>query len=162
MQLEQLFYLDQWEKDPAFSRFIPTVYEPIGFAWRDFFEQEFVQRFNGLMIRGSEEVSTVFLAVFPTEDVLDRFLSESSPGDLLFMHHPLVMECGDPRGPWGRGFLPIKQEHLEAIRAKELSVYTCHLPMDTSRPIGTTSAMAEALNARLIKPFWQAGNGMWE
>ncbi len=157
--LERLFRVNEWEKDPGFSRFIPMVYDPLGFLWQDFFEPEFTNRFNGFMLRGREEVNTVFLAVFPTDEVLDRFIAESSPGDLLFMHHPLVMECGDPRGQWGRGFLPINWEHLEAIRAKELSVYTCHLPMDTSREIGTTSAMAEALGAEFMEPFWEAGNG---
>jgi putative NIF3 family GTP cyclohydrolase 1 type 2 len=74
------------------------VYDPIQYAWRENFEQEFNQLFNGLMIKGNEEVGRVFLAVFPTDDVLTRFICEGKPGDLLFMHHPLVMECGDPRG----------------------------------------------------------------
>ena len=47
------------------------------------------------MMHGSENVNKVFLAVFPTDDVLETFISQSTPGDLLFMHHPLVMECGD-------------------------------------------------------------------
>ena len=46
------------------------------------------------MMHGSENVNKVFLAVFPTDDVLETFISQSTPGDLLFMHHPLVMECG--------------------------------------------------------------------
>ncbi|MCG6197419.1 Nif3-like dinuclear metal center hexameric protein, partial [Anoxybacillus sp. LAT_38] len=122
--------------DPGFSRFIPMVYEPVGFDWQRFFEAEFVRRFNGLMLRGREQVHTVFLAVFPTDEVLKRFLDESVPGDLLFMHHPLLMECGDPRGRWGRGFVPIRRDLLLALKEKELSVFTCHLPMDTSWPLG--------------------------
>ena len=53
------------------------------------------------MMHGSENVNKVFLAVFPTDDVLETFISQSTPGDLLFMHHPLVMECGDPLGRSG-------------------------------------------------------------
>ncbi|CAJ1004342.1 MULTISPECIES: Nif3-like dinuclear metal center hexameric protein [Brevibacillus] len=163
MHLEQaftrLFRMDEWESDPGFSRFIPMVYDPIGFDWRRFFEAEFVRRFNGLMLKGREQVHTVFLAVFPTEEVLKRFLDESAPGDLLFMHHPLLMECGDPRGRWGRGFVPIGQDLLLALKEKELSVFTCHLPMDTSWPLGTGGAIMEALQAEPIKPFCPAGNG---
>ncbi|MEJ8548790.1 hypothetical protein [Brevibacillus borstelensis] len=130
--LVELFRMEEWERDPAFSRFIPMVYETVRFDWRSFFEPTFVRTFNGMMLRGAEQVQTVYLAVFPTDDVLERFLAMAAPGDLLFMHNPLLIECGDPRGAWGRGFLPIRPDLLEAIREQELSVFTCHLPMDTS------------------------------
>lgn len=73
--------------------------------------------------------------------------------------HALLMECGDPRGVWGRSFLPIRPELLQAIRKKQLSVFTCHLPMDTSRPISTGVAIMEALEAQAMQPFWREGNG---
>lgn len=100
--LDSLFQIKKYGKDSAFSRFIPAVYEPIEFPWRQFFEADFVNTFNGLMIKGAETVNTIFLAVFPTDDVLEKFISQSKPGDLLFMHHPLVMECGDTRKIWTR------------------------------------------------------------
>jgi hypothetical protein len=96
--LDELFHIEHYGKDPAMSRHIPAVYEPIGFEWSKWFEPEFCQRFNGLMIKGRETVGTVFLAVFPTVRVLKQFIEQGQPGDLLFMHHPLLMECGDPRG----------------------------------------------------------------
>ena len=68
------------------------------------------------MMHGSENVNKVFLAVFPTDDVLETFISQSTPGDLLFMHHPLVMECGDPLGRSGRGFIPIPEKYLQGIK----------------------------------------------
>lgn len=157
--LSKLFHIEEWETDPAFSRFIPMVYDPLGFDWAHFFEPEFVSRFNGFMLAGREEVETVFLAVFPTEEVLQSFIQQAAPGDLLFMHHPLLMECGDPRGKWGRGFLPIQPDLLKRLKDKELSVFTCHLPMDTSMPIGTGGAIMEALGAVLIQPFIPHGNG---
>lgn len=84
-ELKRLFRMEEWGADPAFSRFIPMVYDPIGFDWRSFFTDEFVQRFNGFMLEGREAVRTVFLAVFPSGDVLERFTSQAQPGDLLFM-----------------------------------------------------------------------------
>ncbi|WP_103108097.1 Nif3-like dinuclear metal center hexameric protein [Brevibacillus reuszeri] len=158
-ELQKLFRMEEWSTDPAFSRFIPIVYDPIGFDWRSFFTDEFVQRFNGFMLEGREAVRTVFLAVFPSDDVLERFISQAQPGDLLFMHHPLLMECGDPRGDWGKGFVPIRSKWLEAMKEKELSVFTSHLPMDTSIPIGTGGAIIEALGAKIIRPFVPYGNG---
>ena len=114
--LNHLFQIKKYGKDSAFSRFIPSVYDPIHFPWQQFFETNFVELFNGLMIRGAETVNKVFLAVFPTNDVLETFISQSTSGDLLFMHHPLVMECGDPLGKSGRGFIPIPERYLQAIK----------------------------------------------
>jgi putative NIF3 family GTP cyclohydrolase 1 type 2 len=157
--LDELFRYREIGTDPAFSRFIPMVYDTIQFPWRDVFEREFNQLFNGFMIKGKEEAGRIFLAVFPTEEVLSRFITESNPGDLLFMHHPLVMECGDPQGEWGRGFIPIDPQLIEKIKEKQLSVFTLHVPLDYSPLISTSDAMAEALGATVIKEFFKDNKG---
>ncbi|MBY6036792.1 Nif3-like dinuclear metal center hexameric protein [Fictibacillus nanhaiensis] len=157
--IDSLFRYREIGTDPAFSRFIPMVYDPIGFSWREEFEQEFTQLFNGLMLKGQEEVGRIFLAVFPTVEVLTRFISESEPGDLLFMHHPLVMECGDPRGEWGKGFVPIPSAYIRQMKEKGLSVFTLHVPLDYSRTISTSDAMAEAFGARVITEFFKDDKG---
>lgn len=109
------------------------------------------------MIRGAENVNTIFLAVFPTDDVLEKFISQSMPGDLLFMHHPIVMECGDPLGKSGRGFTPISSKYLQAIKEKQLSIYTCHVPMDFHQTFGTSISIAKALQANVIDGFAYGG-----
>jgi hypothetical protein len=65
--IDELFRYREIGTDPAFSRFIPMVYDPIKFNWREEFQTEFNQLFNGLMLRGDEEVGRIFLAVFPTD-----------------------------------------------------------------------------------------------
>ncbi|XXM72485.1 Nif3-like dinuclear metal center hexameric protein [Lysinibacillus sphaericus] len=151
-QLDETFKIKNFGKDPAFSRYIPQVYEG-KVDWRKKFEPEFNEFFNGLMIKGSPEVKNIYLAVFPTIDVLERFIEKGESGDLLFMHHPLLMECGDPNGKWGRGFVPIGETLLDQIRSKGLSVYTCHIPMDYHETLGTSQAMAEALNVDITERF---------
>jgi len=89
----------------------------------------------------------------------DQFLAESQPGDLLFTHHPIDMECGDPHGEWGRGFLPIDRPHLDALVARKLSVYSCHAPLDTHSGLSTNTAIAVALDATVIDRFLPYGNG---
>ena len=105
------------------------------------------------MLKGDENVKKIFLAVFPTDEVLERFIEESNSGDLLFMHHPLLMECGDPKGVWGKGFVPIKEKYIKQIKEKELSFYTCHVPMDYHANLGTSVAIAKQLNAEIIDGF---------
>ncbi|WP_227396129.1 Nif3-like dinuclear metal center hexameric protein [Jeotgalibacillus aurantiacus] len=148
--LNQEFSIHQYGKDPAFSRFIPQVYSP---GWESYFEKEFNELFNGLMIKGAPEVQSVFLAVFPTEEVLERFLQEGQAGDLLFMHHPLVMECGDPLGISGRGFVPISGDYLTEIIRRKLSIYTCHIPMDYHPVLNTSKAIIKALQGTITDGF---------
>ncbi|PEW86451.1 hypothetical protein CN446_29225 [Bacillus cereus] len=155
--LNHLFQIVKYGKDSSFSRFLPATYDQIQFPWQQFFEATFVELFNGLMIRGTENVNTIFLAVFPTDDVLEKFISQSMPGDLLFMHHPIVMECGDPLGKSGRGFTPISSKYLQAIKEKQLSIYTCHVPMDFHQTFGTSISIAKALQANVIEGFAYGG-----
>ncbi|NMH68220.1 hypothetical protein HF072_05445 [Bacillus sp. RO3] len=151
-KLDDTFDIESFGKDPAFSRFIPQVYEGKG-DWRGNFEPKFNELFNGLMIKGDLEVENLFLAVFPTRDVLEAFIRDGKPGDLLFMHHPILMECGDPRGKWGRGFVPIDESLIEQIRGKGLSIYTCHAPLDYHKTLGTSQAIAEELNVEITDRF---------
>jgi putative NIF3 family GTP cyclohydrolase 1 type 2 len=149
-KLDKEFQINTFGKDSAFSRFIPSVYDPLKFDWRNAFEKEFVELFNGLMIKGAPITERVFLAVFPTDHVLERFIEESTQGDLLFMHHPLLMECGDPKGSWGKGFVPISEKYINRIKDKKLSVYTCHIPLDCHKKLGTNIAISKELNAKNI------------
>jgi putative NIF3 family GTP cyclohydrolase 1 type 2 len=157
--LDLFFDIERFGKDPGFSRFIPQVYDAIAFDWRKFFEDRFCHIYNGLMIRGAENVKKIFLAVFPTDEVLERFINESSPGDFLFMHHPLLMECGDPKGFWGRGFVPINEEYLRLLKKKRLSVYTCHVPLDIHSKISTNLSIAKAIEAEVIDDFFHTDYG---
>jgi putative NIF3 family GTP cyclohydrolase 1 type 2 len=152
-ELNRAFEIEEFGKDPGFSRFLPVAYEETGFDWKSTFEKGFTELFNGLMIKGAPEVSKVFLAVFPTDEVLKHFIENSTEGDLLFMHHPLLMECGDPIGDWGRGFVPIKLEYLQRVLEKKLSVYTVHEPMDFHLELGTSVAIQQALGAKKIDGF---------
>ena len=148
-KLDAEFDIKAFGKDASFSRFIPGVYDPLNFNWKEIFEKDFVELFNGLMIKGDKKVEKVFLAVFPTDQVLEQFIEESTSGDLLFMHHPLLMECGDPRGMWGQGFVPIKEKYIKQMLEKNLSVYTCHIPLDCHKQLGTSIAIAKVLNAEI-------------
>jgi putative NIF3 family GTP cyclohydrolase 1 type 2 len=63
------------------------------------------------------------------------------------------MECGDPRGEWGRGFFLIPKNYMRLIREKGLSVYTCHVPMDYHKEMGTSIAIANALGINVQERF---------
>lgn len=148
--LNDYFSIEKYGPDPTMSRMVPLVYGVEN--CQEYFAKDFLSLFNGLMISGSNEVNHFFGAVFPTEETLRDFINESVPGDLLFLHHPLDMECGDPQGEFGRAFLPINIELLQKIKEKELSIYSCHHPLDCNDKISTGLAIAKKLGLMNIKP----------
>jgi putative NIF3 family GTP cyclohydrolase 1 type 2 len=60
---------------------------------------------------------------------------------------------------WAQGFVPIASTHLRAIAERELSLYACHAPMDTSLRVGTAAAIVEAFNGRIVDHFWPYDGG---
>ena len=100
--LDDFFDVAESGADPAFSCFLPAAYEAAPLSWQSWTEPAFAIHFNGLMVRGGATVHTVFLAAFPSAGVLEVFLARAEPGDLLFVHHPIDLESGDPKGTWGR------------------------------------------------------------
>lgn len=158
-KLDAYFGVRELDRDPAFAHWLPHVYSGSDIPWHQLFEKDFCTRFNGLMLRGADRVKSVFCAAFPAPVILGRFLAESQPGDLLFTHHPINMECGDPRAEWGRGFHAIDPHHLDVLAARHLSVYACHAPLDTHADLSTNSAIAAALKATVRDRFLPYGNG---
>lgn len=97
-ELDTFFKVNELEKDPSMSHFIPMVYKQNYTKLKKIFEPDFLKRFNGLMIRGADKIQTVFTASFPHDEILQKFILQSVEGDLLFLHHPIPLECGNPKG----------------------------------------------------------------
>lgn len=158
-ELNTLFRVRELDKDPAMSQFVPMVYKDHPEELRRLYEPEFRRRFNGLMIKGDKEAHTVFTASFPHDEILETFFSKSHTGDLLFLHHPIPLESGDPRGSLGRGFQRNNSDLLEKIKQKKLSIYACHSPLDYNEQISTNRSIAAALRAMINGEFLPFGNG---
>ncbi|HXT16196.1 MAG TPA: Nif3-like dinuclear metal center hexameric protein [Gemmatimonadaceae bacterium] len=157
--LDEFFDVPNSGADPAFSRFLPAVYGAAPRPWTSWVESAFATHFNGLMLRGDETVRTVFLAAFPSEHVLDALLDRAESGDLLFVHHPIDLKSGDPRGTWGNFFQPIADETLAALQAKRVSIYSCHAPLDYHPTLNTSGSIARALGATVTGHFFPYGSG---
>ena len=157
--LDDFFDVAESGADPAFSRFLPAVYEAAPRSWQSWTEPAFATHFNGLMVRGGATIRTVFLAAFPSAGVLEVFLARAEPGDLLFVHHPIDLESGDPKGTWGRFFQPLAEATIQALRAGQLSVYSCHAPLDYHPTVSTSRSIATALDATVTGEFFPYGRG---
>jgi len=146
-------------KDPAMSKFFPDVYDQIGFNWKDFFEPDFVKIFNGLMIKWFDKVKKIYVSVFPAPEVLESFLQQAEKWDVLFLHHPILMRSWDPQWWMWKLFEPMDPEKLQSVKDKQLSIYSCHTPLDINNEIWTNVAIGESLWWKLIDEFLKQGNG---
>lgn len=158
-RMDEFFGIEACGPDPSSSLRIPQLYDPLGLDWQYVFAPGFVRLFNGLMLEGAEDVGTVFCSVLPAPEVLETFLDRAQEGDLLFLHHPADIECGDPLGDLGRGFIPISLPHIDRLRARKLSLYVCHAPLDLHAEVGTTSAMVKAVGGHVEEGFRPCGGG---
>lgn len=151
--------------DPAMSRFVPMVYEPIGYNWQEEFEPDFVKKFNGLMLKaeGNLTINKVWLLSFLNDYMVEDILNRASEGDMIFAHHPVQMECGDPREgkEWGRGFLPINPEIINKLKERKISVYTCHAPLDAGSVsgLGTNESLIKRIGGRQIDQYMEYAHG---
>lgn len=151
--LNELFSLDDWDKDPGMHRWLPRVYEDIGRDYTEIFEADFCERFNGLMLRSASVVKEVYCAAFPSPDVIKKLLATADGDALLFLHHPVDMEVS------GVGFLPVLPDNLERLSSQGISIYACHAPMDCHDEIGTNASIVEALDIQVEQHFAWYGNG---
>jgi putative NIF3 family GTP cyclohydrolase 1 type 2 len=156
---DDFFRIETVPVDPEFSRFVPMVYDPIGFPWRDVFEPEFVERLNGLMLRGRGAVGKAWFVAFPSHEVLTPILAQAHPGDLNFSHHPIDMRCGDPRGKPGVGFIPIRAKTLQRLKERELSFYACHVPLDIHPETSTSDAIVRVIGGWVADRFLPCRDG---
>ena len=151
--------------DPAMSRFVPMVYDPIGYDWQAEFEPNFVKSFNGLMLKaeGNPTINKVWLLSFLNDYMIEEVLTKASKGGMIFSHHPVQMECGDPREgkEWARGFLPINPEILNKLKERRISVYTCHAPLDAGSVsgLGTNESLIKRIGGRQIDQYMEYAHG---
>ena len=153
VKLDSLYALDEWPPDPAMSRWVPRVYDAIGFDYSCVFEPEFNKRFNGLMLRSGEQVNHIYLASFPTSEIIEKILREEKSDSLLYLHHPIHLDAG------GEGFQPISHGHIQALKEQGTSVYACHAPMDCHTVIGTNASIIQAFEFSDVSLFDEYGNG---
>jgi len=117
---------DDWA--PAFAHCYPAPY------WREFVEPRYEGRWDGLMVRGAEEVRAAATCVFPGDEVIEQL----EPGTLLFSEHPL--DFADRPG-----FLPLARESFETMRERGISLYHAHAPLDQHAELAPSRLLAEGV-----------------
>jgi putative NIF3 family GTP cyclohydrolase 1 type 2 len=103
----------------------------------------------GLMCDFTETVNKIYTAVFPSEKVLHKVLSNNENA-MIFVHHASNWDL--KKSPVG--FYNIDISLLEMLKRKNISIYCLHSPLDDYGEYSTSKTLADALEIEIIKPFF--------
>jgi putative NIF3 family GTP cyclohydrolase 1 type 2 len=117
--------------------------------WREFVEADWVERRNGLMVRGAGEVEHAATCVFPSVGIVE----ELEPRTFLFAEHPVDLE-DEP------GFLPLPRETFELMRERGVSFYHVHGPLDQHPEVSPSRLIAVALELDGLEEYYPIVGGI--
>lgn len=110
--------------------------------WRAFAEPGYEGRWNGLMVRGGEEVERAVTCVFPSDELVEAL----EPRSLLFSEH--AFDFADRPG-----FCPLARASFAALREKGCSFYHVHLPLDQHATLGPSRLLADGIGLEGTRDF---------
>jgi putative NIF3 family GTP cyclohydrolase 1 type 2 len=117
--------------------------------WRDYAEPGYEGRWNGLLVRGADEVTRAATCVFPS----DRVIAGLPAGTFLFSEHPI--DYGDEAG-----FLPLSHESFDRMRADGISFYHVHAPIDHHPEISPSRMCAAGMGVPIEEEFLPIAEGI--
>ena len=117
--------------------------------WRDYAEPGYEGRWNGLLVRGVDDVVRAATCVFPS----DRVIAGLQAGMFLFSEHPI--DYGDEPG-----FLPLSRQSFERMRADGISFYNVHAPIDHHPEISPSRMCAAGMGVPVEEEFLPIAEGI--
>jgi putative NIF3 family GTP cyclohydrolase 1 type 2 len=134
-------------RDDDWSRAFEQVYEEP--HWREYVVPGWEERWNGLMVRGSEEVERAITCVFPS----DRIVEALEPATFVFTEHPLDF-ADEP------GFLPLSRESFETMRERGIGLYNAHAPLDMHPEVSPSRLCAKGVGLRELEEYFPICEGI--
>jgi putative NIF3 family GTP cyclohydrolase 1 type 2 len=132
---------DDWAE--IYAQVYPEPY------WREFVEPGYEQRWNGLVLRGAEDVRAAATCVFPS----DAVFAALAPGTLLFSEHSL--DFADRPG-----FLALARSSFESARERGISFYNVHAPLDMHPRLAPSRLVAEGVGLDALDEFFPVAQGI--
>jgi putative NIF3 family GTP cyclohydrolase 1 type 2 len=132
---------DDWSE--AFEHVYPDPY------WREYVVSGWEGRWNGLSVRGADQVERAATCVFPS----DRIVAGLEPGTFLFSEHPVDF-ADEP------GFLPLSLESYEAMREGGISFYNAHAPLDMHPEVSPSRLCAAGVGLENLVEYFPICEGI--
>lgn len=138
--LNNAFNVSDYSPDIPFSNLIPQGYGNTDLI--DNFEPNFLNNFNGLMVKNSNNIEKIYTSVFLSKEVIDEIINHGQGNALLIVHHPMEDQTSD------KGFLSLPKNYLQKLKDKKISVYSLHNPLDQDIEMSTSKSIARKLNLK--------------
>ncbi len=132
---------DDWQ--PIFESLYPDPY------WRDYAEPGYEGRWNGLFVRGADDVERVATCVFPSDEIVARL----EPGTLLFSEHPIDDAPGDV-------FSPLARETFALMQERGSGFYQVHAPLDMHPEVSPSRLCAEGVGLSQLDEYFPIADGI--
>jgi putative NIF3 family GTP cyclohydrolase 1 type 2 len=132
---------DDWSE--IFSHLYPDPY------WREYVVPGWEGRWNGLALRGAEEVEQAVTCVFPSE----RIVASLEPATFVFSEHPV--DFGDEPG-----FMPLSVESYETMREQGISFYNAHAPLDMHPEVSPSRLCAQGVGLEGLEEYFPICEGI--
>lgn len=113
---------------------------------KDYIYQPFLNDQTGLMLKASDTIDEVFTCVFVTDEIIEKVCSHKN--SLLFTHHNFDYYEDE------RGLCAIRVSQIEKLIENGISLYVAHAGLDTHDIYGTSLSLAELLNIKVEKYFY--------
>ena len=122
----------------------------------DYVSENFRKRMMGVVLDNAAEIERIYTAVFPTDEIIEKILQANETNVLLFTHHPQVWDLRLAGFP----FKNFSSDKLEKMKARKISLYALHVPLDNNGEYSTSVSFARALGIQKEKDFAPYGGGM--
>jgi putative NIF3 family GTP cyclohydrolase 1 type 2 len=146
-RLDAYFRVQEVENDDWSGIYAHVYPDPY---WRAFAEPEYEGRWNGLLVRGHENVDRAFTCVFPS----DAIVASLPPRSLLFSEHPIVFENDV------EGFEPLARASFERLVDEGCSFYHVHAPLDQHPEIAPSRLVAGGLGLEGAQDYFPIADGL--
>jgi putative NIF3 family GTP cyclohydrolase 1 type 2 len=117
--------------------------------WREYVEAAYETRWNGLMVRGAQQVERAVTCVFPS----DAIVRALEPNSFLFSEHPL--DFGEVSL-----FKPLSRATFERMRATGISFYHVHAPLDMHPEVSPSRLIASGLGLEGLEEYGPIAEGI--
>jgi putative NIF3 family GTP cyclohydrolase 1 type 2 len=117
--------------------------------WRDYVVPGWEGHWNGLSMRGAQEVARAATCVFPSDRIVDGL----EPGTFLFSEHPVDF-ADEP------GFLPLSLETYELMRERGISFYNAHAPLDMHPEVSPSRLCAVGVGLEGLEEYFPICDGI--
>lgn len=121
----------------------------IGLEDNEFVNPGFKERYIGVMLDNSDEIQKVYTSTFPDNIIIQKILNCNETDILLFSHHAMGY---DPTLE-GFPFYNMPVEYLKELKARNISFYVLHIPLDKNGDYSTSMSLARVLQLPVESEF---------